>query len=222
MHSRQAVLLSFLLLCLQISTLSQVRVFAGPQMTTAAYSIRNVDQPTEWKGGFMAGIGLTNQVEGPLYFSPSLYFSRKGYKVTFNSPSVPPASAAKNNNTAINSIALAPLLQFNLSKKKNHIFFRFGPAIEVAISGKEIFDTAANKTVNRSMLFDPTAYSRTTFFATAHLGFEHQSGVGIFAYYEHGLSSLNNADLGPTILNRVVGVSLQWKFTSPRSSPAKQ
>lgn len=212
MRLRQTVLLSSVFLCCSFLSRAQLRIFAGPQMTTANYSIRNAKQETEWKTGFIAGLGLTNQVEGPVYFSPSLYFNRKGYKVTLDRPSVPPGTAAKNNNTTINTIALAPLLQFNLSKQKSHFFVRLGPAIEVAVSGTETFDTAANESVTRSMLFDPTGYSRTTAFANFHLGFEQQNGLGFSVHYEHGLSSLHNADRGPIILHRVVGASLQWRF----------
>lgn len=220
MSLRLAVCFCVLFFGFHFSPLAQVRIFAGPQLTTASYSIRDAKQSTDRKTGFTAGVGLTKPIEGPIFFSPAVYFSRKGYKVTFDRPGTPPDSAAKNNNTTISTIAFAPLLQLNFSKKQNHFFLRFGPAVEIAVSGKEIFDKSGNRTVSRSMLFDPTAYSRTAASVNAQLGFEHRSGLGIFAHYEHGLSSLNNNDRGPVILNRAAGVSVQW--TSPRPSPAKQ
>ena len=210
MGLRLPALLLPLFICCSILSQAQVRLFAGPQMTTANYSVRNARQETDWKGGFFAGIGLTNQVEGPVYFAPSLYFNRKGYKVSFNRPSVPPGASAKDNNTSINTIAFSPLLQFNLSKQSSHLFVRLGPAIEVAISGKETFNDGSNARTNRAMLFDPTGYSRATAFANFHVGFEQQNGLGFYVHYEHGLSSLNNADLGPIILHRVLGVGVQW------------
>jgi hypothetical protein len=191
---------------------AQFRIFAGPQLTSANYEIRNAKQETEYKQGFMAGVGLTTAVEGPLYFAPSLYFSQKGYKVTFNRVAVPPDSAALNNNTTINVIAFAPLLQLNFSKSKSHLFIRFGPAIDVALSGREVFDSLGGKRVDRAMLFDPTGYSPATAYANFHFGFEHKSGFTLYAHYEYGLSSLNNSDLGPIILHRVAGVAVGWKF----------
>ena len=191
---------------------AQFRIFAGPQLTTANYEIRHAKQETEHKQGFMAGIGLTSQVEGPLYFAPSLSYSRKGYKVSFDRPGVPPDSAALNNNTTINVLALAPLLQLNFSQSKSHFFFRFGPALDIALSGREVFDSAGGKRVDRAMAFESVAYSPATAYANFHLGYEHKSGLTLYAHYEHGLSNLNNSDLGPIILHRIVGVAVGWKF----------
>jgi hypothetical protein len=210
MSVRPVLCFCVLFFCFRFSSPAQVRLFAGPQQTTAHYSVRNAKQSTDWKSGFSAGFGLINLIEGPLYFSPSLSVSRKGYKVRFDRRAAPPDTAAINNNTSINTVALAPLLQWNLSKKGSGFFLRLGPAVEVAFAGKEMFDKSQNRSVSRSMRFHPTAYSRTSFFANVHAGFEHRSGIGVFAHYEHGLSSLNNSDNGPLILNRVVGLSVQW------------
>lgn len=205
-------LLTLLIVFLYGSVAAQFRIFAGPQLTSANYEIHHAKQETESKQGFMVGVGLTNQVEGPLYFAPSLSFSRKGYKVTFDRPGVPPDSAALNNNTSINVLALAPLLQVNFSKSNSHLFFRFGPAIDFALSGREVFDSAGGKRVDRAMAFESVAYSPATAYANFHFGYEHKSGFTLYAHYEHGLSSLNNSDLGPIILHRIVGVAIGWKF----------
>lgn len=182
-------------------------------MTTAKYTIRNVEQETEWKQGFQAGIGLTSQVEGRLYFAPSLFFSQKGYKVTsYNLPAVPPDEDARNNDVTLRSIALTPLFQFNLSRKESHAFVRFGPGFDVALSGREVFDSAGVKTIDRAMIFKSTAYSPATASFHVQLGYELKNGLSILARYEHGLSSLNNKDLGPMILQRAAGVSIGWRF----------
>ena len=212
MVAPRLLLFPFLLLCSWKISQAQVSLFAGPQLTTAKYHIRNGKQDSEFKQGFMAGIRLTTLVEGPLYFSPSLYYSKKGYKVTFNRGAYPPGPDAQNNNTSIHTIALAPLLQFNLSKEKTHLFVRFGPGIDINLSGSESFDSTGNKHIDRSMLFGSTGYSPATAFANLHVGFQHRNGLSVFAHYEHGLSNLNNADLGPMILQRVVGVSLGWRL----------
>lgn len=191
---------------------AQLRIFAGPQLTTAKYTIRNTKQDTEHKQGFMAGIGLTNQVEGPLYFAPSLYFSQKGYKVTYNQPSEPPHEDARNNDVTVRSIALTPLLQLNLSKAESHLFFRFGPGFEIGLSGNENFDSAGIKTINRSVTFSSLAYSPATAFFNVQLGYELRNGLSLLAHYEHGLSSLNNRDRGPMILQRIVGLQVGWRF----------
>ncbi|HEV7331026.1 MAG TPA: outer membrane beta-barrel protein [Flavisolibacter sp.] len=192
---------------------AQVRIFAGTQFTTAKYTIQNVKQETEFKQGYMAGIGLTYQVEGPLYFAPSLYFSQKGYKVSsYNLPSIPPNEDARNNDVTLRTIALTPLLQFNFSKKESFAFVRLGPGFEKAISGREVFDSAGIKTIDRNMTFSSTAYSPATAFFNFQLGYQLANGLSILAHYEHGLSSLNNRDLGPMILQRAAGIMVSWRF----------
>lgn len=195
-----------------IKAQAQLRVFGGPQITSANYSIQNAPQATESKIGYMAGVSLTTLVEGPLYFTPSLFYSQKGYKVTLNRPSVPPDADAKNNNTSIHSISFAPLLQVNFSKSPSYGFFRFGPALDIPISGKETFDSTGDKQISRSMTFGSTAYSQGSFYANVHLGYQHQGGLTLFVHYEHGLSNLNNSDFGPMILQRNAGVSVGWRF----------
>ncbi|HVF96283.1 MAG TPA: hypothetical protein VM871_03130, partial [Flavisolibacter sp.] len=82
---------AFLLCLLNLSSLrAQLTVFAGPQVTTAKYRIQDVSQETEHKQGFAAGIGLQSLIEGPVYFSPLLFYTQKGYKVKFNRPAAPP------------------------------------------------------------------------------------------------------------------------------------
>lgn len=212
MRSPKALFVLLFFCFFSFASQAQVSLFAGPQLTTAKYHIRNAKQEQELKPGFMAGIRLTTQVEGPLYFAPSLYFSQKGYKVSFNQSAVLPDSAARNNNTTIQTLALAPLLQFNLSRLKNHFFIRFGPAVEINLSGHETFDSAAGKTVSRQMVFGSLGYSPATAYANVHFGYAHKSGLSVFAHYEHGLSNFNNADFGPMILHRVLGVSVEWRL----------
>lgn len=206
---------SFSLLLVIITGIAQAQfsIFGGPQSTSAKYSIQNAGQSTTQKQGFIAGVGLTTLIEGPLYFFPSLYYSKKGYEVTFNPPAYLPDSArAKNNNTSIHTIALSPLFQLNFTKSRNHLFFRFGPAMDFAISGREMFDSTNNKRIERDMKFDFANYSFATISGNLHLGFQHKSGFTLFAFYEHGLTSLNNSDGGPTILHRILGASVGWKI----------
>ena len=194
------------------SAKAQLTVFAGPQMSSANYVIRHIDQPTGYKTGFMGGVGLRSLIEGPVYFAPSLYYSKKGYKVTLTEPAFPPDTAAKSNSTSLHTIELAPLVQINFSKKASYLFVRFGPALDFALSGTERFDSAGIKNIERKMVFDFGVYSYATTSGILHLGYQHQSGFTIFAHYALGLSSLNNADGGPRIRHRVAGISAGWRL----------
>lgn len=191
---------------------AQLTIFAGPQISSAKYTISETDQPTSSKQGFMAGATYKTLIEGPAYFSPMIYFSRKGYKVAFNKPAFPPDSGAVNNSTSINTIQFAPLVQFNFSKKASYLFVRFGPSFDLNLSGKEEFDSTNGKHISRDMVFSFADYSYATTSINFHLGFQHKSGFSIFTYYDFGIGSLNNADYGPTIFHRAAGVAVGWKF----------
>lgn len=195
-----------------LRTTAQVTVFAGPQLTSARYRIDGIEQPTNSKTGFAGGVGLRSSLEGPVYFTPLIYYSKKGYEVVFNQRAFPPDTAARNNNTSLHTIEVAPLVQINFSKKASYFFMRIGPSFDVAVSGTERFDSAANKRVTRKMVFDFGGYSYITTSVNAHLGFQHQNGLSFFAHYGYGIGSLNNADNGPKIYHRVAGVMVGWRL----------
>jgi hypothetical protein len=197
-------------------TKAQFTIFAGPQISSAKYSIRGVKQSTEYKQGLMAGVEFKTLFEGPLYFAPSLSFTRKGYKVKFDRPAFPPDSAALNNNVSLSTIELAPLFQINFSKKATYTFIRFGPAFDFNLSGKEEFDTTGNKRVSRNMVFSFGDYSYATISLNAQIGYQHESGFTVFAQYVYGISSLNNADLGPQIFHRAAGIAIGWTLGKKR------
>lgn len=205
-----------LLLVFSASSHAQLTIFAGPQMTSASYSIRDAAQQTAYKTGFMGGVSLKTQFEGPLYFTPMLFFSRKGFDVTFDRAAFPPDSGAVNNSTIINTIELAPLFQVNLSKKENYAFVRFGPSFDFNLSGKESFDSTSGKRINQDMTFSFGEYSYATIAVNAQAGFQHRSGFTAFAFVNLGVSSLNNADLGPKIFHRIGGVALGWRLGKKR------
>lgn len=195
---------------------AQLTVFAGPQVSSAHYTVRGTEQATDSKTGFSAGLGLKTLLEGPVYFSPVLYYTQKGYKVSFNQRAFPPDSAAKNNDVTVHAIELAPLFQINFSKKANYGFLRFGPSADFAIKGSETFDSTGNKRVSRDMVFSFGDYSFVTLSANVEVGFQHKSGLVIFAHYQHGLTNLNNADYGPTIFHRIAGLSVGYKLGRKR------
>jgi hypothetical protein len=208
---------AFLLCLLNLSSLrAQLTVFAGPQVTTAKYRIQDVSQKTEHKQGFAAGIGLKSLIEGPVYFSPLLFYTQKGYKVKFNRPAAPPDSGAVNNNATLHAVELAPLIQINFSKGASYPFLRIGPSFDINLSGTETFDSSNGKRKTRDMPFSFGDYGFVTVALNGQVGFQHKNGLSLFAYYNYGVSSLNNADNGPAIFHRVAGVAAGWRFGRKR------
>src|SRR5215213_8202977 len=195
---------------------AQVRfaVYAGPQATSVRYMVNDKKQPASWKYGAMGGVSVKVPFDNQLYFFPSVYYSLKGYKVTLENPSFPPTQFAKNNNTTLQTVAIAPLFQIDLNKDPSHPFVRFGPSVDFAFSGREKFDTVSRTgvtgSVDRPMVFSFGDYGRFTAQAVLHAGYETSTGFMVFAFYEHGIGSMNNADSGPRILHRIVGLSVGW------------
>lgn len=197
-------------LFLGISALCQTQLgfFAGAQRTWFRYTVADEKQETQPKNAVQGGIILKIPFENQLYFSPSLYYSGKGYQVTLKNPSVLPDEHAVSNNVQVSLIELAPLLQVDFSPKPSHWFVRFGPAFGAAFSGKEhvVFDDS--KEEKRAMKFANTDYCRYSASANLNIGFEAKSGFFIYSHYSHGLGSMNNSDGGPVIKHRILGLSL--------------
>ncbi len=189
-----------------------VGIFAGPQASSAMYSIRHHDQAVEKKYGLQAGLTMKVPLEGIIYFTPALYYSTKGYKVTFTEPSVLPSEFAKNNDTRIHTVDAALLLNFDLGKSISHLFLQIGPALEFAIAGREKFDLNNGQSVDQKMQFSFTEYGFVTASGVLHLGYEFKDGLFLFGHYEHGLSNISNADNGPNIRHRTFGVSIGKYF----------
>jgi hypothetical protein len=205
-----------LLMVISENLRSQVRTgfFLGPQVTSTNYKIMDKEQPTEYKIGGQAGITAKIPVEYQLYFAPSVYYSLKGYKVTLNNPSFPPGEDAVSNNVSVHTIEIAPLLHFDLSKKAAHPFIQFGPAIDIALFGKEKIVLKNGTEVDRNMKFSFGDYGRFTSSAIARVGYEMQNGIFFFGNVTYGLGSMNNADNGPKIRHRVYGVSVGKYFSA--------
>ncbi|HNA19451.1 MAG TPA: outer membrane beta-barrel protein, partial [Chitinophagaceae bacterium] len=89
----------FFLLTGKLNAQVEWGIFAGPQITAARYTILNEKQKQDPKYGFHAGVSLKIPFENKLFFSPEVFYSWKGYKVTFTQFVYPPGPKAKNNNT---------------------------------------------------------------------------------------------------------------------------
>jgi hypothetical protein len=207
----------FLLSAVAQNSFAQMQVvgFAGPQITSAQYKVKDEKQSVDYKMGVTAGGGLKVVFDNQFYFFPALYYSLKGYKVILKDGSFPPAKTALNNNTTIHTVELCPMFQVDFNKRPSHLFVRFGAAVDFAVSGRESFDsvnTAIGQVVHvsRPMKFAFTEYGRYSASANLHFGYETGSRLLLWAFYNHGIGSMNNADNGPTILHRIGGIAFGY------------
>jgi hypothetical protein len=74
-------LLYLTLLMVSTQAVAQVRYAAliGPQATTASYKVNGQSQPTSFKPGVMAGLGIKIPFDNQFYFFPSFYYRIQGY-----------------------------------------------------------------------------------------------------------------------------------------------
>jgi hypothetical protein len=196
-----------LLISLNVCSQNQFGIFAGPQATGARYTILNQKQKNTVKYGLQAGVNMKVPFEGKLFFAPAAFYSMKGYDVTFTEFAFPPDVNAKNNNTTIHCFELAALLELDLGNNPSHFFIKAGPSLDFQLFGKEKFDLKAGGSVDRTMKWSPGDYGRYSANLLGQLGFETNSGVMIFLQYTHGAASINNADYGPKIRHRALGIS---------------
>jgi hypothetical protein len=197
----------FVLLTLFCSAQVQFSIFAGPQITSAKYTINGKKQPVTNKYGFHLGASLKVPFENKLYFSPAVFYSMKGYKVKFNQRSFPPDSLAIDNNTTIHTFELAALLQYDFTSQADHFFVKLGPSLDIQLYGKEKFNRNGNTPVDQKMIFSFTKYGRFGASMLLQFGYETGNGLLLSGQYSHGIGSINNADFGPRILHRVWGIS---------------
>lgn len=189
-------------------------IFGGPQSTSARYTIDDKVQKTDYKYGYQGGVCWDITLEGNIHFSPSLFYSLKGYKVTYNKPAYPPDVTATDNSVRLHTFEILPMLQINFSNKPDHFFIKAGPSMDIQLYGTEKFHLQNGNTVSRSMHFGNADYGRFGASLAGHLGFETRNGYIFFAHYTYGIGSINNADNGPRIRHRVIGFSI-GKFIIP-------
>jgi hypothetical protein len=202
-----------------IVTLAQPEfgIFAGPHASSAIYAIQNAKQSTDSKFGFHAGVDCKIPFENKLTFVPALSYKMMGYKVVFDRPSFPPDMLAKDNDTRFHEVDIDLLLQYDLSKSASHFFLRAGPSFNFILFGKEHYNLLTGEDVDRNMKFSVlNSYGRYGAAVVAQVGYETASGFVIYGHYVQHLISMSNEENGPSIRNRMVGITFGRFFKSKK------
>ncbi len=203
---KRLILLPVLFVSLHIAAQVKIAAFGGVLYTTADYRINNVKQDVTNKYGFMLGASAKVPLEGILYFSPSAQYTLKGFKAGFDRISRIPDSAAVANTITLHTLELAPLFQFDFSKKPSHFYFKTGPYLDIYLVAKEKFTTTSGTQVSRNMPFSFTEYGRFGGGLQLMLGYETRNNFFLQGLFNYGLGSMVNSDYGPTIRNRSFGL----------------
>lgn len=198
----------FLFATFTLAAQNQVALFAGPQMSSANYTIQKQKQKTDYKYGMHAGVGMKVPFDGFIYFAPAAWYSYKGYDATLSIPNSMPDINAVDNSTRFHSFELAALLQFDLSPNANHFFIKAGPSLDFMLFAKEKFNLSTGGSVSRSMKFGPGEYGRYSANLISQFGYEKDQGFIIYFQYTHSPVNLSNRDYGPNIKHKVFGVTV--------------
>ncbi|MBN8687646.1 MAG: PorT family protein [Chitinophagales bacterium] len=198
----------FLFATFTLAAQNQVALFAGPQMSSANYTIQKQKQKTDYKYGMHAGVGMKVPFDGFIYFAPAAWYSFKGYEATLSIPNSLPDINAIDNSTRFHSFELAALLQFDLSPEANHFFIKAGPSLDFMLFGKEKFNLNTNGSINRNIKFGNYDYGRYSANLISQFGYEKDQGFIIYFQYTHSPVNLSNRDYGPNIKHKVFGVTV--------------
>jgi Outer membrane protein beta-barrel domain len=187
---------------------TRINIFAGAQVTTARYHVGDSKQPAQFKPGFQSGVGAKIEFDNKLYFSPAIYYSYKGYKVVLNQAATPPDLTAVNNNISVHTLETAFLMQYDFGNRPSHFFVKLGPSLDFQLSGKEKVDLVDGSHISRGMKYDFSDYGRYAASGILQFGYETAYNFIFYIHYAHGLTHLSNADAGPSIQYRVIGITV--------------
>ncbi|RYY88383.1 MAG: PorT family protein [Chitinophagaceae bacterium] len=182
---------------------------AGPQYTNSTYSLRGQQQPTKGKPGGHIGAIARIPFEGRLFFTPSFYYTLKGFSVVLSDTSSNPGIDAVANDLRIHAMELSPLFTIYIGRATDHgPYVQFGPSLDMNFAGREHITLKNGNTVDRSMSFSGQGYSRLTPSVVFRIGAQTPKGFFVNAHILQGIGSLNNNDYGPSIRHRVFGLSV--------------
>ncbi len=199
------------LLAFSVTSIAQTQpgIFAGVHSSKSRYLINDAKQSTKMKMGFQLGGNIKVPFESRLFFVPSLSYSLKGYDVTFNQAATPPDANAKDNSTTLHTIEISPLLEYDFNSNPSHLFIRFGPSIDVLISGNEKYNLQSGGSVSRKMNIGISGdYGKFGASLIGQFGYETATGLTFYVHYTHGVGNIVNKDGGPKIYNSLFGISV--------------
>ena len=97
-------------------------------------------------------------------------------------------------------------MQYDFSDKPGHFFIKGGPSLDFQLFGREKFNTPSGP-VKRATPFGYDKYGHYLANLILQLGYELKNDFFIYGHYSQGVTDVNNADAGPRIRHRAIGIS---------------
>ena len=180
---------------------------AGGQISTARYIRDGNKISTNSIAGFNAGILAKVYFDDKVAFVTGLAYSARGYKV-----STLPGDTVKTYH--LNYVDIPLMIQVDFQQKAKGFYGKFGPALGVGISGKEIYTGKNGQQIRNKAILSVTGNNFGLFDASlnAVLGYSFSNKFFAELGYAHGIGNIDNDPDGPNIKTRVLSLNLGYFF----------
>lgn len=179
---KQFILAFAVFFSFQLHAQVRIAVKGGFNYSTAKASYGGIKQSHEFVPGGNLGLQIIREFDGPLYFSPYITYSSRGFIVTIKD------TISKN---IIHYIDIAAVLSFHIPAGANSLVLAAGPTLGVAFMGTEK-RTVEGITTSSKMKFSIDGnYSYFDPGLHTSIGY-HFKKIFIEAAYQLGLSNINN------------------------------
>jgi len=197
------------LLCIGMHAGAQLQYAfkVGAQLSTANYKRDGKKIATSSISGFNAGILAKVYFDDRVAFVSGLSYSSRGYKV-----STLPGDTVKTYR--LNYADIPVMIQIDFQKRGEGFYCKFGPALGIGISGKEIYTGMDGQQIHNKAILSVTGNHFGLFDASMNAAIGCSFTKKFFAevLYAYSIGNIDNDPAGPNIKTRVASLSVGYFF----------
>jgi hypothetical protein len=204
-------LLLFIALLMGVSAVkAQLGIQAGAVFYSGKATADNVSFKYDTKVGFTAGVVYSAPLSTNFSFMPSLNFTQKGGKYTFED--------GDDDKLTLSYIELPLNFVYNTSGKGGSFFIGAGPDLAVGVGGKEEFE--GEKTDINFGSGDNDDFKPFEFSVNIIAGYKLDNGVFFAANYNPGISDIAPDNSGSKYHNMGFGIRIGYMFAKMKPQSA--
>jgi hypothetical protein len=172
----------------------------GGQITNGSYKDSlGVKRTTTPKYGFRAfWLGRVN-LEGNIHFSPEVGYTLKSFKITN------PESGIASQELTLHYFEIKILQEYVFKEK---YFVKVGPSLSAAISGTNKTVSTTGLRASGKLPFNFDAWGRFEACINVGFGMRFANGWAAELGISNGLTNIYDGDSGPTVKNKLAGISV--------------
>lgn len=189
------------------SAQTKIAIKAGANISTARVYQNDVKLDTKYNTGYGVAVLFKVPFDGPLHFSPSVGYNRRGYTY------MPASGTITQYQNTIHYIDILPALSLDFPVGGNSFVLSAGPHFSAALAGTEK-TTSANVVSSSKMTFSTANhYGPVDVGLAGSIGY-HLKKILVEAGFQLGLSNINN-DVETdkrNIQNRMISLQVGYYF----------